>query len=522
MKKRIGSLFLLTLTVAAQEPGPVFHVGTKLVQVDVVVRDKKGPIEGLTKDNFTVLDNGKPQTISVFSVRSSVKPAQNAPRPAMVAPLGMASNLVDREGEAPGTDTVLLIDQRNTPQSNQIFAIQRIVKFLETRHKRDRIGIYTFTRDGSLEAVQDLTDNADLLIRAAKSVKAQDPSYRNPDTTGMSDHAAEGHDLIELMAQVSTTKGVLESIARHLAHVPGRKNLIWITTGFPLTPYGAVDFRPDMEAVARTLNHANVALYAVDVRGLIGALSGLTGMSNADTQGADARGAVLPGQFPPPERGAPRGNRLRGADSEVMLANLTGGLAFINKSNGIEESIQTAVDDGELTYTLGFYPVQEPAAGVHKLKVDVDRRGVSVRYRENYTADTAAAPVARPTLEELLKDSLDATQIGLSAGVTPDPAKPGAYVARVLVDLHDVKLEQQEKAWVGELAVSFLVEGSKGYRVLGHKINIPENQLAASLEKGITIETPLEAAGSAGVLRIVVQDQASGTAGSLRVPLGSK
>jgi VWFA-related protein len=521
MKKRIGSLLLLTLTMAAQEPAPVFRVGTKLVQVDVVVRDKTGPIEGLTKDNFTVLDNGKPQTISVFSVRSSVKPVQNAPRrAAAVVPPDMVSNHVEREGEAPGTDTVLLIDQRNTPQSNQIFAIQRIVKFLETRHKRDRIGIYTFTRDGSLEAVQDLTDNADLLIRAAKSLKAQDPSYRNPDTTGMSDHAAEGHDLIELMAQVATTKGVLESIARHLAHVPGRKNLIWITTGFPLTPYGAVDFRPDMEAAARTLSDANVSLYAVDVRGLIGALSGLTGVSNAEAQGVDTTG--LPGRFPQPGRGGPRGNPLRGADSEIMLANLTGGLAFINKSNGIEESIQTAVDDGELTYTLGFYPVQEPAAGVHKLKVDVDRRGVSVRYRENYTADTVAVTVVRPTLEQLLKDSLDAAQIGLSAGVTPDPAKPGSYLARVLVDLHDVKLEQQEKAWVGELAVSFLVEGSKGYRVIGHKISIPENQLAASLEKGITIETPLEAAGSAGVLRIVVQDQANGTAGSLRVPLGHK
>jgi VWFA-related protein len=520
MKQRIGSLLLLTLAVAAQEPTPVFRVGTKLVQVDVVVRDKKGPIEGLTKDNFTVLDNGKPQTISVFAVRSSVKTAQNSPQPLIAFPPDMVSNRVDREREAPGTDTVLLIDQRNTPQTNQAFAIQRIVKFVEMRHKRDRIGIYTFTRDGSLQAVQDLTDNVDLLIRAAKSLKAQDPSYRNPDTTGMSDRAAEGHDLIELMGQVATTKGVLESIARHLAHVLGRKNLIWITTGFPLTPYGAVDFRPEMEAVARTLNDANVALYAVDVRGLIGALTGLTGVSNAEAQGVDTAG--LPGRFPQQGRGGPRGNPLRGADSEVMLANLTGGLAFINKSNGIEDSIQTAVDDGELTYTLGFYPVQEPAAGVHKLKVDVDRRGVSVRYRENYTAATMAVALVRPTLEQLLKDSLDSSQIGLSAGVMPDPAKPGTYLARVLVDVHDLKLEQQDKAWVGELAVAFLVPGSKGYRVIGHKINIPENQLAHSLEKGITIETPIEAPGSAGVLRIVVQDQASGTAGSLQVPLGHK
>jgi hypothetical protein len=332
----------------------------------------------------------------------------------------------------------------------------------------------------------------------------------------MSDRAAEGHDLIEYMEQVAITKGVLESIARHLASLPGRKNLIWVTTGFPLSPFGAVDFRPDMEAAARTLNDANVALYAVDARGLIGALSGLTGISSAETGGP-----VLPGRFPQPMGRGPRGNPLVGVDSETILANLTGGLAFINKSNGIEDSIQTAVDDGELTYTLGFYPQQAAADGVHKLKVEVDRRGVNVRYRENYTASNIAVALVRPTLEQLLKDSLDSTQIGLSASAAPDPAHPGSYQARIVVDLHEVKLEQQGMSWVGEIAVAFLVEGSKGYRVIAHKIAIPENQLAAGLEKGAVVETPIEAA-SAGVLRIVVQDQATGTAGSLRVPLGRK
>src|SRR5712691_3280649 len=55
---------------AKQEP-PVLRVTTHLVQVSVIVQDKKGePVAGLTKDDFSILDRGQPQTISTFSVES--------------------------------------------------------------------------------------------------------------------------------------------------------------------------------------------------------------------------------------------------------------------------------------------------------------------------------------------------------------------------------------------------------------------------------------------------------------------
>jgi VWFA-related protein len=364
MNKRVSSL-LLAATAAAQTPAgesPTFRAATRLVQVDVVARSEGGPATGLTKEDFTLFDNGKPQRIAFFSVRSARASAQAAPP----LPAGAVSNRQERDGPLLSRATILLVDQKNTPPDTQAFAIQRIKTFVRTSRNRDRFGIYSFGRDGQLHAVQELTDDSQLLVRAANTLKAMDPDYRTQDTTGMSERAAQAYSTETVEEQVAVTKRVLTAIAGHLTNVPGRKNLISITTAFPLFLEG-VDFRPEVEQASRALNEANIALYPVDARGLIGALQGVTAISNAEVRGPASpqqlRMQMGRGESPSP----------RGLNTESMFADLTGGLVFYNKSNAIEESIQTAVDDGELTYTLGFYPTQESKDGTwHDLKVAVD------------------------------------------------------------------------------------------------------------------------------------------------------
>jgi VWFA-related protein len=521
-------LAAITVMAAAaqQEAVPTFSAGTRLVEVDVVARSKGAPATGLTKEDFTLFDNGKPQKIAFFSIRSA-RASGPAAQAAPPLPAGAVSNRLERE--SPGNTTALLIDQKNTPQAVQAFAIQRVVKFVETRRKGDRIGIYTFGKDGRLRAVQEISDDGELLSRAARSLKAQDPSYRDLDTGGMTPHAVEGFLALEFWERGLGTKYVLDAMAHRLASVPGRKSLIWVTTSFPLfDPELGIDFRPDMDDAARLLNDANTALYAVDAHGLIGALSGMIAMSNAESAGPQSQ-AQLRLQM------TGRGGRNidpfdapgAGLNTMNMLADLTGGLVFYNKSNSIEESIRAAADDGELTYTLGFYPAPAEQDGashnLHNLKVEVARRGVSVRYRQNYLATkTPAAANERPTLETLLKDPLDATQLGLVAETMPDPAKPGFWQVRVSVDLHDVHLENQNNIWVGAVDVSFFMEGSPTARMISRKVEIPADQLAAALEKGIAVSDSIAMNGPAGKLRIVAQDRATGAAGSVRVPLGRR
>jgi VWFA-related protein len=506
------------MTAAAQQdaPVPTFSAGTRLVEVDVVARSKGAPATGLTKEDFTVFDNGKPQKIAFFSVRSA-RASGPAAQAAPPLPAGAVSNRLERDGPSLLRATILLVDQKNTPPDTQAFAIQRIKTFVRTSRNKDRFAIYSFGRDGQLHAVQELTDDRQLLLSATNSLKAMDPYYRTQDTTGMSDHAAQAYSTETVMEQVAVTKRVLTTIARHLSKVPGRKNLIWITTAFPLFLEG-VDFRPDVEQAARALNDANIALYPVDARGLIGALQGLTAVSSAEVGGPASpqrlRMQMGRGESPSP----------RGLNTENMFADLTGGLVFYNKSNAIEDSIQQAVDDGELTYMLGFYPVQEEQDGKwHHLKVEVARRGVSVRYRENYFASkTPDAANERPTLDALLKDSLDATQLGLVAGTSPDPARPDFLLVKANVDLHDVQLKHENARRSGTIDVSFYAEGSGKVGTKTLKIDIPDDQFAAFLEKGADTVQSVDTTGGVEGVRVVVQDRTTGAAGSVRVPLAKE
>ncbi len=502
----------------SQLPAPqTFKVGAKLVEVDVVAHDKRGPAIGLAKDDFTLLDNGKPQDIAFFSVRSvrglaATRPLSTAPP----LPSGAVSNRPNSKEDAPATQTVLLLDRLFTQQTNQAYDIQKIRMFLDQRRKRDGIGIYALGT--SLQVLQDVTDNDALLRRAANGLTAQDANPRDADTAGMSEHAAAAYRSIRLTERVLAVKHEFQAIARHLANVPGRKNLVWITEGFPLMVCNAaecIDFKPDVEEAARALNDANVALYAVDARGLIGSLGQMTGIPNAESRGAQAA-QQMRGRFVGPVGPS-------NIETMNMLAGLTGGDVYFN-TNGIEDSFKTAVEDGDVTYSLGFYPSEASQDGsVHKLSVKVARTGVSLRYRENYLAPKPQSEAEnRPSLEQLLKDPLDATQIGLLAQATPDRARPGFFNVQVAVDLHNVQLGNQDGKWVGAVDLSFHIENSNSAQATTRTIEIPEDQLATALEKGIVVEHSIEWQGNPSDLRVVVEAKATGAAGSLRIPLGGK
>ena len=219
---------------SVEDHSATFRAGTKLVEVVVVARDKHGPATGLTRADFTLLDNGVPQNVAFFSVRSGVALATAPPatRPLSSAlPPGVISNRPTSKEDAAATQTVLLLDRIFTSQTSQIFAIDRISKFLDLRRMQDGIGIYSLGRD--VRVIQDVTDDDGLLQRAAKSLKAHDVSYRSSDTTGMTTWEAESYSQLNLQERILALKHALQATARHLANVPGRKNLIWISEAFP-------------------------------------------------------------------------------------------------------------------------------------------------------------------------------------------------------------------------------------------------------------------------------------------------
>jgi VWFA-related protein len=511
-------VFVAAMAAAQQDtPQPTFRAGTKLVEVDVIARSKGAPATGLTKDDFTLFDNGKPRKIAFFSLQSG---RVAAPPGADAAPLpaGVVSNRSEPEGHPAGNTSVVFLDQRNTPQPDQAFAMQRIAKFIATRGPRDRTGIYTFGRGGSLKVVQEITSDTELLSRAAASLKAQDPSYLSPDVSGLEGnggHAAEEFTALLMIPGEIDTRQVLEQVARHLANVPGRKSLIWISTGFPLH-WNYLDFTPDMLEAARKLNDAGVALYAVDPRGVAGALSGQSRIAPAEFGGVHTQEQIAAlmigeGRFPAPF----------GRDTMGLLAGMTGGLVFAD-DNGIEKLIQAAADDGEFRYTLGFYPAQEDRDGVrHSLRVEVSKPGIGLRYRQNYFASAATANDRTP-LQQLLTDAADSPLVELTAAASPDESNPGSWQIKVNVNVRDLQLTHEDAKYAGGIDVSFHVEGAGKVVTKTLKIAIPDDQFAAFLDKGIDTSQTIETAGTAGAVRVVVQDRNTGAAGSLLVPLKGK
>ncbi len=101
------SLLLCAAALAAAQP--TYRTGSQLVEVDVVVHTDKGAVKGLTKDDFTIQDKGKPQTIAVFAETDRGSTAGNtAPLPP-----GVSSNRLNARGESTQTATVILFDRLN-------------------------------------------------------------------------------------------------------------------------------------------------------------------------------------------------------------------------------------------------------------------------------------------------------------------------------------------------------------------------------------------------------------------------
>jgi len=240
---------------AAQAPAggaPVLRAESRVVRVDVIVTDKKGHyIPDLAAKDFHVFDNDKEQPIVNFSFGASAGAAAAQDRHYMV----------------------LLFDDATMEMSDQPRARQAALKFIDANAGPDRVmAVADFT--GTLRIMQNFTMDADRLKRAAASYKPSAVSTNGTDDLPTPSNLPGPANPSISDAQndfgVHTFLLAVRSLARNLAPVPGRKSLILFTDGFPATP----EQQAELTATISTCNQANVAVYPLDVRGLIAAAPG--------------------------------------------------------------------------------------------------------------------------------------------------------------------------------------------------------------------------------------------------------
>ena len=162
----------------ASGPAPpsdtLLRVTTHMVLVDVVVVDKSGqPVLNLTQNDFTVLDDGKPQKIASFSVHNPATKKAEAPP---VLPPHVATNRPEATmPTAEGTTAVILLDGLNTPPQKQIYLKQQMLKYL-AEHFDPSVKLAEMTLTSNVNVLQDFTSNPLLLKAALDRYVAQLPA----------------------------------------------------------------------------------------------------------------------------------------------------------------------------------------------------------------------------------------------------------------------------------------------------------------------------------------------------------
>jgi hypothetical protein len=231
--------------------------------------------------------------------------------------------------------------------------------------------------------------------------------------------------------RASWTLAALQQLARSMAAVPGRKNLIWFAGTFPVTvfPNGrnlqtlsdGKDIGVAVRQTANLLTQARVALYPVAAHGIM--------VDN--TTNADSAGQPLGDDF---EKAPNQESAANSANTAAMqqLAHDTGGKAFYT-SNNLSQSIGSAIQNGSHYYTLVYTPPSvQPDGRYHKIEVKLTAGKATLSYRRGYYADTVmdAKPASDPLPPLLARELPASTQILFQAHVAPLEPQPAVDAPR--------------------------------------------------------------------------------------------
>ncbi len=487
----------LPQTPDAQGPPAVFHAGTRLVEVEVVVRDKRirppglgnwlswtfdigppfgppgEPHEGLAKDDFSLLDQGKPQEIAVFRAGS----APSSAGASIPAPPGFVANRRESAENLKGT-TAILVDFLNTGFGLRGYERYGVVKFLRSFSASDeRVALYTLGT--SLHVLHDFTEDPQKLIDIAATLESHprklDPNLAAAfadfgDTIPPGDDDARPNSI-----HGPATVQALGVVLQHLAGIPGRKNLIWVIEDAARVP-------PPVIAMAV---RAKVVVYPVLVR-----------LAGSEVSASDAE----------------------------RLASATGGRAYFDALD-MGFAMRVGQEEARHSYALGYYPPDEMLDGkYHKIKVAIrnkqaDRDVSEIHYRAGYVATKIAEPPLPSSVSELFHDTLELTDVGIVGQAVPSSGAAGSYDVHLLVDLHDLHIESKDGVFTGSFDLLFLNASQKdSYYSSTVDVNLTDKELADSLQNGFPVlikgVTP-----QSGEVRIAIRDHSTGVAGSLRIPV---
>jgi VWFA-related protein len=540
------AIFASTFILTAQDP--VFRTTTRLVEISAVATDGKGnPVTDLKKEDFIVLEDGKPQQVSHFFTESVLR---NAPPPPRL-PKGIYTNRPEFLPRAPKSVTAIVIDYLNTPWTSQTATREQLLAVLKTLGENDVVAIYTLSH--TLTVLHDFTADKDtlearlrkfdgMLTLQSKSTSDLISLSSNRWSSVFSERRADAEGAYLATMQRTRTMLTINSmalLARHMAGIPGRKNLIWMSAGFPVSvlptnattvrhlgaadgfrtanmpnPETAADsgsatlFLDAMERLIQTLNNAGVSVYGLDVMSLV------VPMVNAEHGFSSAVTNQVLSQF------------TQSQHAKASLADLsarTGGVATLGAAD-LESPMRRALDDSHYSYALAYYTTNPKNDGkFRKIEIKLNRPGVKLRFREGYAAaerSVSPSPSAKADLDEAVRSPINQTAVLLTAQMLPKGADELSLVLQI--EPTQLSFQQSGDAWEALLDLMFFQKTPEG-KLNGIQVTLPmklnQESYQAVLKKGLLYRRTVPRDAGAVALRVVVRDARNGATGTLDIPL---
>lgn len=368
-------------------PAPVFRTGINFVRVDVIVSDKQGrPVADLTKDDFEVLEDNKPQVVQTFKLVT----LDGNPKPGDDAPRAIRSDL-DEETEAQREDVrifVFLLDDYHVRRGTSMAVKQPLINFIRTQvGPMDLLGVmYPLTPVTDMR----LTRNHEGIIRVIEKFEGRKFDYRprNEFEERSSQYPVEVVERVRNQVSLSAVEGLAVRMGTARGPQVDHPGLGGVSNYVPpqlrdsnaeigggignpnrRNPFAGensltedrarfftdIDLQSEMRDVYAACNRANTSIYTLNPRGLaVFEFDIEQGVGfKQDAQSLNAT-----------------------QDSLRVLADETDGRAIVNR-NDLDGGLKQVIRDASAYYLVGYDSSQAPSDGkFHEIKVRVKRSGV--------------------------------------------------------------------------------------------------------------------------------------------------
>jgi VWFA-related protein len=407
-------------------PSVTFQVEVNYVDVDAIVTDERGNfVSGLTRDDFEVFEDGKPQKLEMFSYVEL--PIEREDRFALLN-RPVSSDVRTNQRAFDGRVYVIVLDDLDISPLRTSIVKQSAREFVERHIGANDMAAVVYT-SGRSDATQDFTSDRRLLLAAidrfvgrrlrSAAVETLERHYQRELTKGLGGRddelapdpnaairdAAAPVDIrdLEREQRAYAVLDTLRNLGEFLAGVRGRRKAVLLfSEGLEMPTseiYGvhtATDVVGAIKDAITAAARSNVNFFALDPRGLIGMTSDYIELagSGAPEVAGGAFGSLNAQQGLLTEMKVSQ-------DSLRTLAEETGGFAAVNQ-NSLGSAFDRIVAANSKYYVLGYYPPSSARDGrFHRIEVRVKRPGLRVSARRGYAAPRGRSASERKRDEEV-------------------------------------------------------------------------------------------------------------------------